>query len=269
MSSKSSTKNVPTEPVNTDTQPDAPELTTAERIDLYLKVLNSKDLAKLPQEQILEMRKRLNPYGRTIAGSDKYLNFSITQITHEYWKKFITTAMIGYLNRMCDEWKVPSGVPVVSVYEYLDNQTIVDTPQIVLDKKNESVMKDYEFNREWMKKRVIVKEFLEEKIQRIEEMRDECQEKIDNMPEQLQTSGSGETLQERIDNLESWIDELNAIDIDIDEDSIREEAFQDNEREDGELKDDYNERIDEIVRDAVQEKIDEYISEMQNTSSNL
>jgi gas vesicle protein len=114
-----------------------------------------------------------------------------------------------------------------------------------------------------------LKEFLEEKIQRIEEMRDECQEKIDNMPEQLQTSGSGETLQERIDNLESWIDELNAIDIDIDEDSIREEAFQDNEREDGELKDDYNERIDEIVRDAVQEKIDEYISEMQNTSSNL
>lgn len=141
------------------------EMTTAERIDLYLKALSNDDLSKLDQEKVLEMRKRLNPYGRTIAGANKFLNFSITQITHEYWKKFITTAMIGFLNRMCDEWKVPNGVPVVSVYEFLENPSLLDTPTLAIEKNNESTIKDYEFNREWMKKRVIVKEFLEEMFQ--------------------------------------------------------------------------------------------------------
>jgi hypothetical protein len=141
------------------------ELTTAERIELYLKALNNEDLSKLDQEKILEMRKRLNPYGRTIAGAEKFINFSITQITHEYWKKFITTAMVGFLNRMCDEWKVPAGVPVVSVYEYLEKPNLLETPQLAFDKNNTKVINDYEFNRKWMDKRVIVKEFLEEMFQ--------------------------------------------------------------------------------------------------------
>ena len=141
------------------------KLSTSEQLDLYLKALNNNDLSKLDQDKILEMRKRLNPYGRTIAGSEKFINFSITQITHEYWKKFITTAMVGFLNRMCDEWKVPSGVPVVSVYEYLDNPKLLDTPQLAFDKNNTKAIKDYEFNRNWMAKRIVVKEFLEEMFQ--------------------------------------------------------------------------------------------------------
>ena len=141
------------------------QLSTAERIDLYLQALNNKDLSNLPQDKILEMRRRLNPYGRTIAGSDNFLNFSLTQITHEYYKKLITTAFIGFLNRMCDEWKVPTGVPVVSVYDYLDDKTKLDTPSIVTEKGNTSLAYDYEFNRQWMQKRIIVKEFLEEMFQ--------------------------------------------------------------------------------------------------------
>lgn len=148
---------------NNTSPPD--NMTTAERINLYLNALNNEDLSKLNQDKILEMRKRMNPYGRTIAGANKFLNFSITQITHEYWKKFITTAMIGYLNRMCDEWKVPSGVPVVSVYEFLENKSLLDTPALAIEKKNASSIADYEFNREWMKKRIVVKEFLEEMFQ--------------------------------------------------------------------------------------------------------
>jgi hypothetical protein len=141
------------------------QLSTAERIDLYLQALNNKDLSNLPQDKILEMRRRLNPYGRTIAGSDNFLNFSLTQITHEYYKKLITTAFIGFLNRMCDEWKVPTGVPVVSIYDYLDDKTKLDTPSIVTEKGNTSLAYDYEFNRQWMQKRIIVKEFLEEMFQ--------------------------------------------------------------------------------------------------------
>jgi len=140
-------------------------MSTAERIELYLKALGDKDLSDISQERVLEMRKRLNPYGRTIAGSNKFLNFSITQITHEYWKKFITTAMIAYLNRMCDEWKVPNNVPVISVYDYLEKPELLNTPELLVKKGDKSALYDYEFNRQWMAKRMIVKEFLEEMFQ--------------------------------------------------------------------------------------------------------
>jgi len=61
-------------------------------------------------------------------------------------------------------------------------------------------------------------------ISEIEELRDECEDKLYNMPEQFQdTSGAGILLQERIDALEDWISELEAIDISIeDDDNIQE-----------------------------------------------
>ena len=137
----------------------------ASQLESILSELKDKDLSELPQDEILQLRKKINPYGRTIRGSDRYMNFSITQISHEYWKKLITTAMIGFLNRMCDEWKVPDGVPVVSVYDYLDDNSQLDTPKLILEKNVVKSIKEYEFNREWMKKRIIVKEFLEEYFQ--------------------------------------------------------------------------------------------------------
>jgi len=136
----------------------------ASQLESILGQLNEEDLASLPADEILEMRKKLNPYGRTIEGSDKYLNFSITQIHHDYWKKFITSAMVAFLNRMNDEWKVPEGVPVTPVYEYLEDPTKVDTPKAVVEKAYKPTIDSYEFNREWMKKRIIVKEFLEEEV---------------------------------------------------------------------------------------------------------
>ena len=141
------------------------KLSTAEQLELYLKSFNDEDLSELDKDKILQMRKDLNPYGRTIAGSDKWMNFSITQVSHEYWKKFLTTALVGFLHRMNDEWKVPAGVPVVSVYDYLDDKTKLDTPDTVIQKNNTSMVYDYEFNRKWMEKRLIVKEFLEEMFQ--------------------------------------------------------------------------------------------------------
>ncbi len=56
-------------------------------------------------------------------------------------------------------------------------------------------------------------------ISEIEQLRDECQDSLDNMPEHLQdTSSSGELLTERIDALESWAGDLEGVDLDIDED---------------------------------------------------
>jgi hypothetical protein len=130
-----------------------------------LKTIKDTDLSELSPDKIINIKKGLNPYGRTIEGSDKFLNFSITQIQHEYWKKLIITGFVGFLNRMVDEWKVPDGIPVVSVYEYLEDKSKLDTPQGVLEKGDKSTQYDYDFNRKWMEKRIVVKQFLEEFLQ--------------------------------------------------------------------------------------------------------
>lgn len=137
----------------------------ADLIDEALTELDDKDLASLPSDKIMDIKKKLNPYGRTIEGSDHYLTFSITQISHEYWKKFIITAFVGFLNRMNDEWKVPDGIPVVPVYEYLKDPSKLDTPEITIKKGDKNAMYEYELNRKWMEKRIIVKQFLEEFLQ--------------------------------------------------------------------------------------------------------
>jgi len=135
-------------------------------LEELLKELDEKDLASLPPDEILNMKKKMNPYGRTIEGSDEYVNFSITQIHLEYWKKFITTALIGFLNRMNDEWKVPEGLPVVSVLDYLKDPSKLDTPQILVENKDERAIKEWEMNRMWMDKfRVPVFMFMEEFFQ--------------------------------------------------------------------------------------------------------
>jgi len=64
-----------------------------------------------------------------------------------------------------------------------------------------------------------IEDDLQDFISELESMRDECQDSLDNMPEHLQeASTSGELLTERIDLLEQWISDLEAIDADIDAD---------------------------------------------------
>ena len=134
----------------------------AEEINKYLDELQDEDFASLPESHVLKLKKDVNPFGRTIQGSDAYLNFSIINIQNEYYKKYTVTSMIGFLNRMCDEWKVPEGVPVIPVYDYLLDKTLADTPKHTLESTDTNAKGDYEFNRKWMEKRIIVKEFLEE-----------------------------------------------------------------------------------------------------------
>lgn len=57
--------------------------------------------------------------------------------------------------------------------------------------------------------------FREQIISDIENLSDECQNSLDNMPEHLQdTSDSGMLLNERIEALNNWRDEIEAINID-------------------------------------------------------
>lgn len=64
---------------------------------------------------------------------------------------------------------------------------------------------------------------LDNLISEIEELRDEVQGNKDNMPYQLQESDTGQMLQERVEGLENWINELNGIDTSMEENLSEEE----------------------------------------------
>ena len=140
-------------------------MSAVEELEQLLAETSAQELASANLDEIMELRKKLNPYGRTIAGSDNYLNFSITLIQEEYLKKLQVTAFVGFLFRMCDEWKVPAGVPVVPVRDHIEDPTKVEMPEKMRNGSDPKAVADYEFNKEWMHKRMIVHEFLEEFLQ--------------------------------------------------------------------------------------------------------
>lgn len=133
-------------------------------LENILNELSEESIAQMSFEELTELRKAMNPYGRTISGSDKFLTFSFTNLTQKYVEKLVTTAMIGFLNRMCDEWHVPDGIPVVPVYDYVKDPSLIDQFGESVT-KTEEITKAIEENKHWMAKRVIVKEFLEEMFQ--------------------------------------------------------------------------------------------------------
>jgi hypothetical protein len=107
-------------------------------------------------------------------------------------------------------------------------------------------------------------------VAQITDMKDECEEHLQNMPEQLQESDSGQTLQDRIDGLEQWISDLEAVDLDVDTDAIHADAKVEAEAEERAAPDSAGGRLEEdIYADKLQERIDEIINELQETSSNL
>lgn len=58
--------------------------------------------------------------------------------------------------------------------------------------------------------------FVDEVRGEIEDLKEQQEEKLDNMPEQLQDSDAGQTLQERIDNLDDVLCDIDSIDTDYD-----------------------------------------------------
>lgn len=131
-----------------------------------LNRMSEEQIGKMPEDIVHKLRKALNPYGRTIEGSDNYLNFSATNLREEYLIRLIVTSFVAYLNRMCDEWQVPDDVPVVPVHEYLRNPDSVKPKPLANGREMApKIKKAYKENEKKMKKRIIVKEFLEDFLQ--------------------------------------------------------------------------------------------------------
>jgi hypothetical protein len=134
---------------------------SARNLEKILSEIESSSLEDLSYEELMSLRKEMNMYGRTIEGSDNYLTFSFTNLKEKYIENLTTTAMIGYLNRAVDEWNVPDGLPVIRVQDYNNDPSVMCSYY-----KNwtltDKIKKQIADNMEAMKKRVIVKEFLQE-----------------------------------------------------------------------------------------------------------
>jgi len=114
---------------------------------------NPDKIDDLTDEQIIELHKLKNPYGTTIDGDQQYVCFSYTNLREKYLDKLITTAMIGFLFRACDEYIIDDDELECEINENdfkeeLPNPDSLDT-KFVNIKKNELYIKNkYNFIRE-------------------------------------------------------------------------------------------------------------------------
>ncbi len=140
----------------------------------FIKKLNEikvDELDKLDEKSLLEMadkiaaiKREFNPYSaKNIVPSDEFLLMLFTPIHRHYLIKLIFTSIIGFLNRACDEWRVPDDVPVVSVYDYIEDPSLLDIPKPAgpHGELDPELKQHYIDSKKFMEKRIIVREFLE------------------------------------------------------------------------------------------------------------
>lgn len=129
--------------------------------------ITNEQLIKI-SEQANKLRKEYNPYSsRNMVPDDEYLLTLFTPMYRDYLVKLVFTAIIAFLNRARDEWGVPDNVPVVSVYDYIKNPTLLDVPKPEgpHGELDPDLKQNYEDNQKFMEKRLIVGEFLEHLFQ--------------------------------------------------------------------------------------------------------
>lgn len=101
---------------------------------------------------------------------------------------------------------------------------------------------------------------IEDIAQRLRDLAEECEQKRENMPEQLQESDTGTLLQERADACNETADSLDALDFEFEEDSAKEAAAK-------EYPDDPDEQ-ETMVEEARQEFYDALLEEVQSMGIN-
>lgn len=99
---------------------------------------------------------------------------------------------------------------------------------------------------------------IEGTIYDLESLRDELEEKLDNIPEQLRDADAGCTLQERMDAVDEVIDTLNEMNDDIQD--IESWEYED-------YKEDYE--TEEDFEDYKEQEIEDRVSEAEDALSNL
>jgi len=77
-------------------------------VDELIKELasNPEAINNLTEEQTLELEKKLNPYGSTIFGDEKYTTLSFTNLREKYMTKLLTTGLVGFTYQMANEYVI-------------------------------------------------------------------------------------------------------------------------------------------------------------------
>jgi len=88
-------------------------------VDARLKSMTDEDLNKIYE-------KMSSPYSFNLPGTKSYTNLSYTNVREDYAIKNITTALIGFLFRCLDEYKVPAECEPVSMEDYIKNPSIIE-----------------------------------------------------------------------------------------------------------------------------------------------
>ncbi len=95
--------------------------------NLFADILSgTRSVQDLDEDEVTELRTKLNPYGQAIKlenNRGQYFAYSLINLKEEYMKKYITTAIIGFLFRRADEWGVPDGDYITRV-EDLDEEEV-------------------------------------------------------------------------------------------------------------------------------------------------
>lgn len=96
----------------------------------------------------------------------------------------------------------------------------------------------------------------------LEELRDEVESNLDNMPDNLrENSPTGEMLQQRLDELEDAIDALNDIDAEDIRATAREEAENDHDEDDYETHSEWEEAVEQEEEELFENKLSEAIED--------
>jgi len=81
------------------------EKSAEELKELSLRALeNPAEINNLSAEDAKQLRNYLHPYGNIITARKRFANLSVMNWRESYLRKVLTTAMVGYLSQLCDEY---------------------------------------------------------------------------------------------------------------------------------------------------------------------
>ncbi len=129
-----------------------------------LKNMSSDEMKQI-RDRLLALKTKISPYGRTVEGKSRLLCASILNVRDDYQIRFHLTAIIGYLNRALDEWRVPDNVPAVPVYDFFKDPSVLNPPEMANGAQlDPAIAAAYAESREYMKIRLAIKQFLEDTL---------------------------------------------------------------------------------------------------------
>lgn len=114
---------------------------------------------------------------------------------------------------------------------------------------------------DWSKDYSLGESTAEEISEALGDIRDQCEENYDNIPDSLKEAPAGEILQERIDMLEDVINELDNISWDDILDEAKDEVESTLDRDDYDSDEEYEEALESEAKELAEDNLEEEINE--------